>query len=174
MGLDNGWFTHNESHTGCPITETMVCRMHGHMPILFFYPELEKTTLEAFRHFQILDGEIPFSYGWESSMRDPRYHCQHPLNPGQYAQMIYRLYLRSGDRDLLAHFYDSAKRAIRYQYSLDDDGDGLVNDQAHAPPGELWPANQFYDIWPWWGTSAYVAGTWLATLSCGQAYGSKQ
>lgn len=164
-----GWFTHNESHTGCPITETMVCRMHGHMPTLFFYPELERSTLEAFRHFQISDGEIPFSYGMDTSMRDPRYHCQHPLNSGQYAQMIYRLYSRSGDRELLAHFYDSAKRAIRYQFSLDDDDDGLVNDQAHVPPGELWPANQFYDIWPWWGTSAYVAGTWLATLSCGAA-----
>jgi len=166
---DTGWFTHNESHTGCPITETMVCRMHGHMPALFFYPELERTALEAFRHFQILDGEIPFSYGMESSMRDPRYHCQHPLNSGQYAQMIYRLYLRTGDRDLLARFYDSAKRAIRYQHLLDDDGDGLVNDQAHVQPTELWPANQFYDIWPWWGTSAYVAGTWLATLACGEA-----
>ena len=166
---DIGWFTHNESHTGCPITETMVCRMHGHMPALFFYPELERTTLEAFKHFQISDGEVPFSYGMDTSMRDPRYHCQHPLNSGQYAQMIYRLYLRSGDRDLLAHFYDSAKRAIRYQFSLDDDDDGLVNDQAHVTPGELWPANQFYDIWPWWGTSAYVAGTWLGTLSCGEA-----
>ena len=166
---DIGWFTHNESHTGCPITETMVCRMHGHMPALFFYPDLERTSLEAFKHFQIADGEIPFSYGMDTSMRDPRYHCQHPLNSGQYAQMIYRLYLRSGDRDLLAHFYDSAKRAIRYQFSLDDDDDGLVNDQAHVSPGELWPANQFYDIWPWWGTSAYVAGTWLATLSCGEA-----
>ena len=166
---DIGWFTHNESHTGCPITETMVCRMHGHMPALFFYPDLERTTLEAFRHFQISDGEIPFSYGMDSSMRDPRYHCQHPLNSGQYAQMIYRLFLRSGDRELLAHFYDSAKRAIRYQFSLDDDDDGLINDQAHVSPGELWPANQFYDIWPWWGTSAYVAGTWLATLACGQA-----
>ena len=166
---DSGWFTHNESHTGCPITETMVCRMHGHLPAMFFYPELERTSLEAFRHFQIADGEIPFSYGMGTSMRDPRYHCQHPLNSGQYAQMIYRLYLRTGDRDLLAHFYDSAKRAIRYQFSLDDDGDGLVNDQAHVPPGELWPANQFYDIWPWFGTSAYVAGTWLATLSCGEA-----
>ena len=164
-----GWFTHNESHTGCPITETMVCRMHGHMPALFFYPELERTSLAAFRHFQISDGEIPFSYGIDTSMRDPRYHCQHPLNSGQYAQMIYRLYLRTGDRDLLARFYDSAKRAIRYQYSLDDDGDGLVNDQAHVQPTELWPANQFYDIWPWWGTSAYVAGTWLATLACGEA-----
>jgi uncharacterized protein (DUF608 family) len=102
-------------------------------------------------------------------MRDPRYHCQHPLNSGQYAQMVYRLFQRTGDHDLLAHFYDSAKRAIRYQYALDDDDDGLVNDQAHVQPGELWPANQFYDIWPWWGTSAYVAGTWLATLACGEA-----
>ena len=164
-----GWFTHNESHTGCPITETMVCRMHGHLPILFFFPELERTTLDAFRHYQISDGEIPFSYGMESAMRDPRYHCQHPLNPGQYAQMIYRLYLRTADRDQLAHFYDSARRAIRYQFSLDDDDDGLVNEQSHAPLGELSSANQFYDIWPWYGTSAYVAGTWLATLSCGHA-----
>jgi uncharacterized protein (DUF608 family) len=164
-----GWFTHNESHTGCPITETMVCRMHGHFPALFFFPELEASTLNAFRHFQISDGEIPFSYGLNTSMRDPRYHCQHPLNAGQYAQMVYRLYQRTGNHEQLAHFYDSAKRAIRYQYTLDDDGDGLVNEQAHVAPGEHWPANQFYDIWPWWGTSAYVAGTGLATLACGMA-----
>jgi uncharacterized protein (DUF608 family) len=165
----DGWFTHSESHTGCPITETMVCRMHGHFPTLFFFPELEQTTLDAFRHFQIQDGEIPFSYGLKTSMRDPRYHCQHPLNSGQYAQMVYRLYKRTHDRSQLERFYESAKRAIRYQFSLDDDGDGLVNDQAHVRPGEYWPANQFYDIWPWWGTSAYVAGTWLATLAIGRA-----
>ena len=166
---ENGWFTHNESHTGCPITETMVCRMHGHFPALFFFPELEASTLDAFRHFQISDGEIPFSYGMQTSMRDPRYHCQHPLNSGQYAQMVYRLYRRTGDKQLLERFYDSAKRAITYSFTLDDDDDGLVNDQAHVAPGELWPANQFYDIWPWFGTSAYVAGTWLATLASGQA-----
>lgn len=166
---EDGWFTHNESHTGCPITETMVCRMHGHFPTLFFFPDLEASTLDAFRHFQISDGEIPFSYGMHTSMRDPRYHCQHPLNSGQYAQMIYRQFLRTGDRDQLAAFYPSVKAAIRYQYTLDDDGDGLVNDQAHLKPGQHWPANQFYDVWPWWGTSAYVAGTWLATLAAGKA-----
>ncbi len=166
---DNGWFTHSESHTGCPIVETMVCRMHGHFPLLFFFPELETTTLDGFRHFQISDGEIPFCFGTPTSMRDPRYHCQHPLNSGQYAQMIYRLYLRAGDRGVLAHFYDSAKQAVRYQYSLDDDGCGLVHDQSHARAGEPWPANQFYDVWPWEGTSSYVAGTWLATLAAGKA-----
>jgi uncharacterized protein (DUF608 family) len=166
---ENGWVTHSESHTGCPIVETMVCRMHGHFPLLFFFPELEATTLDAFRHFQIADGEIPFCFGTPTSMRDPRYHCQHPLNSGQYTQMIHQLYLRTGDRGQLQHFYDSAKRAIRYQYSLDDDNCGLVHDQPHTRPGEAWPANQFYDVWPWQGTSCYVAGTWLATLAAGKA-----
>ena len=166
---DDGWFSHSESHTGCPITETMVCRMHGNFPLLFFFPELEMTTLAAFKHFQISDGEIPFSFGMTTSLRDPRYHCQHPLNSGQYAQMAYRLYLRTQDKATLTELYESAKKAIRYQYTLDDDDDGLINDQPHTRPGDSWPANQFYDIWPWWGTSAYVAGTWLATLSAGAA-----
>ncbi|MGH9665732.1 MAG: GH116 family glycosyl hydrolase, partial [Bryobacteraceae bacterium] len=166
---DDGWFTHSESHSGCPIVETMVCRNHGHFPLLFFFPELEATTLEAFRHYQIGDGEIPFCFGQPTSMRDPRYECQHPLNSGQFAQMVLRLYRRTGDRGQLAHFYDAARRAIRYQYALDDDGCGLVHDQSHAIPPAYWPANQFYDIWPWHGVSAYVGGTWLATLSAGKA-----
>lgn len=168
---ENGWFTHSESHTGCPIVETMVCRQHGHFPLLFFFPELEETTLEAFRHFQIADGEVPFSFGQPTSMRDPRYHCQHPLNPGQFAQMVHRMWVRTRDRRRLMHFYDSARRAIRYQYSLDDCDCGLVHEQPHVRPGEAWPANQFYDVWPWNGVSSYVAGTWLATLAAGKALG---
>lgn len=165
---ENGWFTHSESHTGCPIVETMVCRMHGHFPLLFFFPELEETTLDGFRRYQISNGEIPFCFGMPTSMRDPRFECQHPLNSGQFTQMVYRLYLRTGDRQQLMYFYDSAKRAIRYQYTLDDDRCGLVHDQPHVRPGEAWPANQFYDCWPWHGVSSYVAGTWLATLSAGK------
>jgi uncharacterized protein (DUF608 family) len=166
---ENGWFSHSESHTGCPIVETMVCRIHGHFALLFFFPELEETTLNAFHHYQISSGEIPFAFGTPTSMRDPRYTCQHPLNSGQYVQMVYQLYLRTGDRSILSKFYESSKQAIRFQYSLDDDDCGLVHDQAHARPGERWPGNQFYDIWPWQGTSSYVAGTWLATLSAGAA-----
>jgi uncharacterized protein (DUF608 family) len=166
---ENGWFTHSESHTGCPIVETMVCRMHGHFALLFFFPELEETTLDAFRHYQIGTGEIPFCFGMDTSMRSPMYTCQHPLNSGEYVQMIYQLYLRTGDRNQLSKYYESCKQGIRFQYSLDDDGCGLVHDQSHALPNEAWPANQFYDVWPWQGTSSYVAGIWIGTLSAGVA-----
>jgi len=164
-----GFFTHSESFTGCPITETMVCRMHGHFPALFFFPELEHSTLTAFKHFQIRDGEIPFCFGRPTSLRDPRYHCQHPLNSGQYAQMVYQYFERTKNKEFLSNFYDSAKDAVNYQKTLDYDDDGLVNEHPHAEPGESWPANQFYDIWPWYGTSAYVAGTWLGTLTAALA-----
>ena len=47
------------------------------------FPELEATTLGAFRPFQVNNGEIPSSFETPTSMRDPRYTCQRPLNSGQ-------------------------------------------------------------------------------------------
>lgn len=164
---EKGFFSHNESFTGCPITETMVCRFHGHFPLLFLFPELEYTALFAFRHFQLENGEIPFSFGAPTSLRDARYHCQHPLNSSQYVQLVYRYFLRTKDGKFLKDFYRSVKKAIEYAKTLDYDEDCLVNEHAHNLPGEIWPANQFYDIWPWKGTSCYVAGIWLATLAAG-------
>ena len=70
-----GLFTHSESHTGCPITETIVCRIHGHFPALFFFPELERSTLRAFRHYQLPDGEIPFGFGTPTGLDTPIYYC---------------------------------------------------------------------------------------------------
>ena len=163
-----GLFTHSESFTGCPITETIVCRMHGHFPTLLFFPELEKSTLTAFRHYQLMSGEIPFTFGLPTSHCEPKYYCQHPINSSEYVQMVYRYYQRTDDKYFLKGFYESIKKAIQFSMNLDYDHDGLVNEHSHAIEGER-PSltNQVYDIWPWYGTSAYVAGIWMATLTCG-------
>jgi uncharacterized protein (DUF608 family) len=81
------------------------------------------------------------------------------------------LYQRTGDKAQFAENDASTKKTDPHCDRLDDDNDGLVNDQPHVLPGEIWPANQFYDIWPWWGTSVYVAGIWLATLKAGALAG---
>ncbi len=75
----------------------------------------------------------------------------------------------SGQSSTVLEWYDDAQGDTAvpvYEYLRlnvrDIDGDGLVDDKPHCLPGEWWPANQFYDIWPWHGASAYVAGVNLA------------
>ena len=157
----------NESFSTCSITETMPCRFFGHWPALFFFPELELTTLKAIRNFQLRGGEPPFCLGLAFGIRDPRYHCQHTCGAGEYAQMIYRYYLRTGDKAFFDDFYDSARDSINFMMSLDKDGDALVEDHVHAIQGETFPANNPMDNWPWYGASSYTAGKGLASLVCG-------
>ncbi|NLV44587.1 MAG: hypothetical protein GXY07_08820 [Candidatus Hydrogenedentes bacterium] len=164
---DEGLFLVNESFSTCSITETMPCRFFGHWPALFFFPELELTTLKAIRHFQLRGGEPPFCLGLAFGIRDARYHCQHTCGAGEYAQIIYRYYLRTGDKAFFDDFYDSARDSVNFMMSLDKDGDGLVEDHVHAIPGETFPANNPMDNWPWYGASSYTAGKGLGALVCG-------
>lgn len=162
-----GLFLVNESFATCAVTETMPCRFFGHWPALFFFPELELSTLKAIRYFQLNGGEPPFCLGLGFGIRDPRYHCQHTCGAGEYAQMIYRYYLRTGDEAFFKDFWESARDAISFMLSLDKDQDGLIEDHPHAFPGETFPANNPLDNWPWYGASSYTAGKGLAALTCG-------
>ena len=164
---DEGLFLVNESFATCAITETMPCRFFGHWPALLFFPELERTALEAIRHFQLRGGQPPFCLGLGFAIRDPRYHCQHTCGAGEYAQLIYRYVLRTGDEKFLRAFWDSARDSLNFLLWLDRDGDGLVEDHPHAFRGEGFPGNNPLDCWPWHGASSYTAGKALAALLCG-------
>ncbi len=152
----NGLFLINESYTTCSISETLVCHS-THFPMLFFFPELERTTLEAYRHYQLGTGELPFGLSPGFGARAPTYQCQHPNGTSQYIEYICRHWLRTGDDGFLNDFYPSVKAALRYMEFLDTDADGLVNEHSHALPGENWPANVGWDQWPQRGTSCFTA-----------------
>ena len=164
---DEGLFLVNESFATCSLSETMPCRFFGHWPALFFFPDLELSTLKAIRYFQLRGGEPPFCLGLGFAIRDPRYHCQHTCGAGEYAQMIYRYYLRTDDEQFLKDFWESARDSLNFMLWLDRDGDGLVEDHSHAAEGEPFPANNPLDQWPWYGVSSYTAGKGLASLVCG-------
>ena len=168
-----GLFLLNESFTTCPLMETMPCRYFGNWPQLFFFPELELTTLKAIREFQLRTGQPPFCFGMGFAIRDPRYHCQQTCGAGEYAQLIYRYYLRTGDEEFLKDFWSSAKESLNYMMSLDKDGDGLVEDHPHALEGEPFPANNPLDQWPWFGASSYTAGKGLSALATGVVMAGK-
>ena len=164
---DEGLILINESFISCPVMDTMPCRYLGHWYQLFFMPETLLNSLKNTRYFQLQGGQPPFCVGLGFAIRDPRYHCQHTGGAGEYPQMIYNYYLRTGDRKFFEDYWPSAKKSLEFMVSLDVDGDGLIEDHAHAVPGETFPANNPLDQWPWFGASSYTAGRGLSFLASG-------
>lgn len=162
--LDDGRFFQSESFTGCPITETFVCRFNGSFPLALMWPNLEKATMQTVAAAQSESGEIPFGFGSPAGSRSPYFHVQHPIVSPEFVLTAWRNYKLTGDASFL--MYDRVQKALRYAMTLDKDGDGLVNEDPGNEKG--FPANQYYDIWPWWGTSAYTSSIWLAALRAGE------
>jgi uncharacterized protein (DUF608 family) len=160
--LDDGRFFHSESFTGCPITETLVCRFNGSFPLLLLFPEQEKQTMRSFAKMQAESGQVAFGFGSPCGLASPMLGLQKPIVSSEFVLMCWRDYLWTGDREFLRAIYPAAKRAMQFAMTLDTDGDGLINDAPGSASG--FPANQYYDIWPWHGHSAYVAGIGLAAL----------
>lgn len=162
----DGRFFQSESFTGCPITETFVCRFYGSYPLALMFPECERATMRSIAGAQAESGEIPFGFGSPTGSRSPYYHVQHPIVSSEYALVAWRNHMMWQDTAWLQEMYPSVQKALRFAMTLDKDGDGCINEDPGNEKG--FPANQYYDIWPWWGTSAYTGGIWLAALRAGE------
>lgn len=162
----DGRFFQSESFTGCPITETFVCRFYGSFPLAALFPECEKATMRSVAAAQKPDGEIPFGFGTPAGSRSPYYHVQHPIVSPEFALVTWRNASLWNDMAYLREMYPKVQAALRFAMTLDKDGDGVVNEDPGSETG--FPANQYYDVWPWWGTSAYTGGIWLAALRAGE------
>jgi non-lysosomal glucosylceramidase len=162
----DGRFFLSESFTGCPITETFVCRFYGSFPLALLWPDLEKATMREVAKHQAENGQIPFGFGAPLGSKSPMMNLQIPIVSTEYALTVWRNYSFWKDADYLKEAYPSAKKALQFAMTLDTDNDGLVNEAPGSEEG--FPANQYYDIWPWWGTSAYVGGISLAAWRAGE------
>ena len=164
--LADGRFFQSESFTGCPITETFVCRFNGSFPLALLFPECERATMRAVAKAQAPSGEIPFGFGRPAATRSPYFQVQHPIVSSEFVLTTWRNFSLWGDSAYLAEMFPHVQAELRYAMTLDTDGDGVINEDPGSETG--FPANQYYDIWPWWGTSAYTGSIWLAALRAGE------
>ncbi len=164
--MDDGRFFQSESFTGCAITETFVCRFYGSLPLALFWPELEKATMGQVAAAQVPNGEIPFGFGIPMGSKSPYFHCQHPIVSTEFVLLCWRNQLLWKDTAYLKEMYPTVKKALQFAMTLDKDGDGLADEDPGSETG--FPANQYYDIWPWWGVSSYTGSLCLAALKAGE------
>ena len=104
------------------------CTFYGNLPVVFFFPELARSQLEGYRHYQREDGAAPFVIGrWgPPDMATPGWDWQISLNGPVYAILADRLWQRHLDA-CVRHFVDS--RAA----------DDAVSPEANRKSARPWP-----------------------------------
>lgn len=174
-----------------PYYSTLDVRFYGSMPLIKWWPELDKTVMRDFAKTVPQDLETIRRIGWDGKMapRKARAALPHDLgnpieNPvidanqynwqdvnvwkdlnTKYVLLVWRDFALTGHSDLqfLRDNWASVQEAMDYLPKFDHDHDGI-------PDNDGIP-DQTYDVWPMRGDSAYCGSLWLAALKATVAMG---
>ena len=141
---------------GCCGFQTMDVSYQGSGSIVALFPELQERQLEMSAAFQRADGRVPHFFTPDFSQVDDSFD-RVDMNP-QFVLMVCRDWLWRGDRDYLTTMFPHVARAVENTALLDTDGDGLPDKDTRL---------NTYDNWDFFGTPAYIASLWLASLKAG-------
>ena len=155
-----GLFAMNESPRACPQMACIPCDWYGNWPIVLFFPELARSTLKAFKHYQKQDGEVPFAIGRFGDLPDmatPEYRWQISLNGTCYVDLLHRLWQRTGDDTLLDEFYESARTCNTFTMNLCSGPDNVIS---MPDIGGM----EWFEFGEWAGMATHLGGLRLAQL----------
>jgi uncharacterized protein (DUF608 family) len=164
-----GLFALNESPRGCPQIECIPCSWYGNLPIVYFFPQLARTTLRGYKHHMREDGAAPFDFAPIGTMGlvSPMWNWQISLNGVCFVDMVDRLWLRSGNDDVLHEFYDAVKRSTKCTINLRPGPEGVIS----MPDGNV--GREWWESEDWYGMCTHVGGMHLSNLKIAQRMAEK-
>lgn len=162
--FSSSWFTRDgrfafyEAPQTCPLMGTIDVGFYGSIPLSYFFPELEKSQLLQFAAAQRADGYVPHDLG-KSRLDRPSngttYYFWKDLNL-KFALMAWRDFLWGGqDKKFLKAIYPHVRKAVRWSFQTDHNGDGLPDHEG---------ADQTFDLWAFKGAHPYTSSLFLAAL----------
>ena len=131
------------------------CDWYGNLPIVYFFPELARSTLRAYVHGQREDGAVPMTLGQGLNLTGSyQYDYQRSLNPCCFVDLVDRLWQRTGDDGVLREFYPAVKKTTDYLVNQIPGPEGLIRIN-----GQEW-----YEAFALPGLSSHAGGVRLAHL----------
>ena len=130
-------------------------------PFVYFFPDLAKSNLKLYKHFQREDGAAPFLLGTLGTLPDfvtPAYDWQISLNSTAYVDLLDRLWQRTGDDGVLREFYDSVKKSNTLTMNLRHGPGGVIS----MPEGNK--GMEWFEQGEWAGMCTHLGGMHLAQL----------
>ena len=163
----DGLFGMIECPRACPQIECIPCSWYGNMPIVYFFPKLAHSTLKGYKEYFREDGAAPFCFGPQTDMWQGNNNHAHDnqimLNGVCYVDMVYRMWQRSGDKNLLSEFYDSVKTSTTLTATMGEEPYPVVG----FPPGDK--QTEWWEGWPWTGIATHAAGMHLSNILLAEA-----
>ena len=170
---EDGLWGMNEDPRNCPQIECLPCSYYGNYPVALFFPELALSTLRGYKAYQFENGEVTWIFGGMTDrppsppieMATPTRGYQTVLNGPCVVDMVYRYWLRSGDKDALEELYDLVKRSTIFTMNLrpEDGADGIIS----FPTGNV--GLEWFEACTWAGMAAHAGGLHLANLKQAEA-----
>jgi uncharacterized protein (DUF608 family) len=151
-----GFFCVNESLLACTQLACLANDETAEWTLNVLFPELARSKLRAFKHYQRANGQVPSTLGAGTEPDQPWYDQQLSVDGQVYVHMVDRYWQVTGDDTVLEEYYPSVKAQVNFLKWVDQDGDGLVDVKGNS---------QYYDDWPEMaGAAIHISGYWLATL----------
>lgn len=146
------------AHSWGPMATTDVS-LYGSLPVLFLFPELQKSTMRAHKNVQTPKGEIAHGLGLDLSMtQNGTWGVYNRIDlPGQFVQLCLRDFFYTNDHEYLEEMWPAVKKAINYILEYrDDDG----NQMPYIKGIEC-----SYDNFPMFGMASYIQSQWLCAIA---------
>jgi len=162
-----GLFGFSESPRGCPHVECIPCSWYGNFPLVFFFPELARSSLRGYLRDMRTDGAVRFTFGPGAHLTGfGIYDWQQTLNGFCFIDMVDRLWQRTDDLSVLHEFYDAVKAATIFTVNLNPGPDGVIS----MPKGDL--GAEWWEHSEWYGMCTHLGGLHLAMLEIAQRMAS--
>jgi non-lysosomal glucosylceramidase len=156
-----GAFQMIECPRTCAIVGCTASNYYGDLPIAYFFPELERQILRGYAAYQRPDGAIPFLYPPQDFTK-PAYEWQIGLNGACFADLVHRLWMRTGDDEILREFYPVVKKNTEFTVGLASGKHGIISFHREGKGQEWWEHTPVY------GMVTHLAGVRLAQLRFAQ------
>lgn len=189
---EEGLFGMSECPRECPQIECIPCSFYGNVPVVYFFPELARSTLRGYQGYQFPDGAPPWVFGGVTAgaalgykatdpcdMATPSPGYQNTLNAPCYVDMFDRYWQTTGDDKLLKEFYPSLKKSVIYTIKLRSGPEGIIS----VPEGDVNPTHHpndkpgggldWFEGNGWFGMTPHVGGVHLAMLRMAERMAEK-
>ncbi len=170
---EDGLFGLNECPRECPQIECIPCSFYGSLPLTYFFPELQLSTIRGYQGYQLADGAPPWIFGGCTGGTPPiDFACptrgyQFASNGISLAAIVDRFLLcrDTVDRRHARELFPMIKRSVEHTVGLRTTPSYTVGERIISMPDGNEGTEWFEAPQPGWaGMTAHIGDLHLAEL----------